>query len=79
MTFITINLGVANLLPLPALDGGRIIFLLAELIARKKINPKYEGWIHTIGFFLLMGLILLISCFDAEPMCITLRLARKQA
>ncbi len=68
MTFITINLGVANLLPLPALDGGRIIFLLAELITRKKINPKYEGWIHTIGFFLLMGLILLISCFDVAKL-----------
>lgn len=68
LTFLTINLGVLNLLPLPALDGGRIIFLLAELITRKKINPKYEGWIHTIGFFLLMALMFLISCFDVAKL-----------
>ncbi len=68
MILITINLGVVNLLPLPALDGGRIIFLLVELITRKKINPKYEGWIHTIGFFLLMAFILFISYFDVAKL-----------
>lgn len=68
MTFLTINLGILNLLPLPALDGGRIIFLFVELIIRKKINPKYEGWIHTIGFFLLIGLMLLISYFDVAKL-----------
>lgn len=68
MTLITINLGIFNLLPLPALDGGRIVFLLIELITRKKINPKHEGWIHTIGFFLLIGLLILISCFDVAKL-----------
>ena len=46
MTIITINLGVVNLLPLPALDGGRFIFLLIEAIRRKPINPEYEGHVH---------------------------------
>ncbi len=64
MAMITINLGVVNLLPLPALDGGRLIFLIFEMITRKKINPKYEGWIHAVGFFLFIALMILISYSD---------------
>ncbi len=64
MAMITINLGVFNLLPLPALDGGRLIFLLFELITRKKMNPKYEGWIHAFGFALFIILMLFISYSD---------------
>ena len=64
MTIITINLGIVNLLPLPALDGGRLLFLIVELIRRKPISAKYEGWIHAAGFFLLIAFMLLITFND---------------
>ncbi len=64
MAMITVNLGVVNLLPLPALDGGRLLILLFELITRKKLKAKHEGWIHAIGFILLIGLMILIAFGD---------------
>jgi len=64
VAFITINLGVFNLLPLPALDGGRLLFLLLELVRRKPVNPKYEGWVHAVGFMLLIGLMLVVTFND---------------
>ena len=60
----TINLGVFNLLPVPALDGGRLFFMLIELITRKKIPPEKEGLVHSIGFMLLIALIIFISYND---------------
>ena len=53
-----------SLLPLPALDGGRLLFLIVEGIRRKPVNPKYEGWVHAAGFFLLMAFMLLITFND---------------
>ena len=64
LALITINLGVINLLPLPALDGGRIIFSLFEIISRKKVNPKVESLIHVIGFIILIGLMIFIAFND---------------
>ena len=64
MAFITINVGVANLLPLPALDGGRLLFLIIEGIRRKPVNPKYEGYVHTAGLVLLMLLMLVVTIND---------------
>lgn len=61
---ITINLGVFNLLPLPALDGGRIFFVLVEAIIRKPIPPEKEGMVHIIGFILLIGLMLFATYND---------------
>ncbi|ABS60801.1 MULTISPECIES: M50 family metallopeptidase [Fervidobacterium] len=61
---ITINLGIFNLFPLPALDGGRIVFALIEMITRKKINRNVENIIHTIGFFILLGLVIFITFID---------------
>ncbi len=65
---IAINLAVMNLLPIPALDGGRIFFMLVtfiiEKISRKHINPKYEGYVHAAGFFLVIGLILVVMVND---------------
>jgi regulator of sigma E protease len=61
---ITVNLGVVNLLPLPALDGGRLLFLLWEGITRKPVPQKYEGYVHAAGFFLLMGLMAVITFSD---------------
>ena len=62
--FITISIGVFNLLPLPALDGGRLLFLVLELIRGKPVAPKYEGYVHAAGLFLLMGLMLVVTFND---------------
>lgn len=66
--FISINLGVMNLLPIPAVDGGRVFGLLVttaiETLTRKKVNPKVEGYIHTAGFLLLMALMVFILFKD---------------
>ncbi len=64
MCFITVNLGVFNLLPLPALDGGRLVFLIIEGIRRKPVPPKYEGLVHTAGFVLLMLFMLVVAGSD---------------
>ena len=69
MAMITINLGVINLLPLPALDGGRLLILIFEMITRKKIKSKYEGWIHAIGFLLLIIFMIFISYSDIARLC----------
>ena len=61
---LSINVGFINLLPLPAFDGGRILFILIEKISGKKVDPKLENTIHSIGFFLLMFLMLLITYND---------------
>lgn len=61
---ISFSLGFFNLMPIPALDGGRIVFVLIEAITRKKVNPNVEGWIHTIGFLLLFGLMIIINIKD---------------
>ena len=66
--FIAINLAVMNLLPIPALDGGRVVALLLttaiETVTRKKINPKYEGYIHAGGMILLLALMAVIMFKD---------------
>ena len=66
--FIAINLAVMNLLPIPALDGGRVVGLLLttaiESVTRKKINPKYEGYIHGAGMILLLALMAFVMFKD---------------
>ena len=64
VVLISVNVGIFNLLPIPALDGGRFLFLLIELIFRKPVPPKYEGMIHAIGLLLLFGLIILVTFSD---------------
>ena len=63
-TLITMNLGVFNLLPFPALDGGRIIFLLIEMIIRKPVKKEVEQAINTAGIMLLFALMILITFKD---------------
>lgn len=63
-SFITINVGIFNLLPLPALDGGRLIFLIVEAIRRKPLNPEHEGMVHFIGLALLFLLMILVTFQD---------------
>lgn len=55
--FLSVNIGLFNLLPFPALDGGRLIFLAVERLRRRALDPYVEGWIHAGGFLLLMGLV----------------------
>lgn len=64
IVMISVNLGVMNVLPVPALDGGRFLFLLIELIIRRPIPQKYEGAIHAAGFILLMGFMVFVAAND---------------
>ncbi|GAB6190061.1 site-2 protease family protein [Marinitoga arctica] len=64
IALITLNLGIVNLLPIPALDGGRIVFSIYEMITGKRTNPKVEATIHTIGFLILMGLFVYFTYND---------------
>lgn len=61
---LSLNLAIMNVLPIPALDGGRFFFLVVEAVTRRKVYPAVEKWTHTIGFALLIGLILLITYSD---------------
>jgi regulator of sigma E protease len=63
-TLITMNLGVFNLLPLPALDGGRIIFLIIEGVFRKPVKKEIEGAINAAGLLLLLAIMLLVTLKD---------------
>lgn len=61
---LSINLAVLNVLPIPALDGGRLFFIIIEAVTRKKVNPKYESYSHAVGLAVLLGLMILITVFD---------------
>lgn len=62
--FLSLNLGILNLLPIPALDGSRILFLIIEMIRGKPIDPKKENFIHVAGFVFLILLMIFVSYFD---------------
>ncbi len=62
--FLSINLAILNLLPIPALDGGRIMFALAEMISRRRIPPEKEALIHMAGFILLIGFMIVVTFMD---------------
>ncbi len=64
MMIITVNLGVVNLLPLPALDGGRLVFLIIEAIFRKPVKAEHEAYVHFAGMILLLLFMLIISVKD---------------
>ncbi len=57
-------LAITNLLPLPALDGGRLIFILIEMLRGRRVSPEREGLIHMVGFMLLIGLLIIITVRD---------------
>ena len=61
---ICLNLAVINMLPLPALDGGRIIFVLFTMITGRKVSERVEGTVHIIGLVLLMGLMIYVTKND---------------
>ena len=62
--YLSINLGIMNILPIPALDGGHVLFLLIEVLTRKKVNQKIEAWTTNIFFALLLLLMLYITIHD---------------
>ncbi len=64
MALITVNLGLFNLLPLPALDGGRLLFILIEMITGKKVPQRFESLVHGIGFLILLAFMLLVTAKD---------------
>ncbi len=64
LAMITINIGIFNLLPVPALDGGHLFFMVFELIFRKPVPQKYESWIHAAGLVILLGFMAIISFSD---------------
>lgn len=64
MAFISINLGVVNLLPIPPLDGARILLMFIEALRGKPLPPEREGMIHMVGYVFLIGLIVVISFKD---------------
>ena len=64
LALISVNLGVMNLLPIPGLDGSRLLFLLVEAVRRKPVKRELEGAIHAAGFILLMGLMVLLTYKD---------------
>ena len=66
MALISINLGIVNLFPLPALDGGRLVFIIIEMIRRKPVDSEVEGKIHFIGFALLLAFMLFVTYFDIQ-------------
>ncbi len=61
---LSVNLGVINLLPLPAIDGGRLVFLLIEVVRGKPVPPKYEGIVHIIGFVMFFIIMILVLFND---------------
>lgn len=64
IALLSINVGFINLLPIPAFDGGRLLFIIIEKIKGKPVDPKLENTIHAVGLFLLMALMLLITYND---------------
>lgn len=61
---LSLNLALINVLPIPALDGGRFLFIFIEAITGRRVYPKFEKWAHTIGFAVLLGLIVLVTYND---------------
>jgi len=64
VSLLSLNLAVLNILPIPALDGGRFFFQIIELVTRKKVSPRYEGYAHAAGLVVLLLLMVLITAFD---------------
>lgn len=66
VAFISVALGLFNLLPLPAVDGGRLVFLGWEGITRRRVNPRFENAVHLVGLLALFGLLILFSVGDVR-------------
>lgn len=65
---LSANLGVMNLIPFPALDGGRLVFLIIEAVRRKRIDPEKEGMVNLVGMVLLFGLMFIVMFNDIRKL-----------
>ena len=68
MGIISVNLAILNILPFPALDGGRLLFIFIEKIIGRKVVPKVEAVIHAVGMIILLVLILAITVHDIQKL-----------
>ena len=66
MAILSINLSILNLLPLPALDGGRLMFVIVEDVTKKRLKPEVEQVIHLVGIVALIGLMVLVTINDIK-------------
>lgn len=66
--FLSVNLAIVNILPIPALDGGRVLFILIEVLTRRKINPKVSSLVHAVGFAVLLLLLAVVTFYDISRM-----------
>ena len=64
MLMLSVNLGILNLLPIPALDGGRLVFLLVEVVRGKPVPPEKEGIVHFVGLVFFMVLMVFVFFND---------------
>jgi len=64
LVYLSVALGFFNLLPVPALDGGRLVFLGYELVTRRRPNERFEAMVHTVGILFLLGVIVLVTFRD---------------
>lgn len=64
MAILSVNLGVLNILPIPALDGGRILFILIEMVKGSPVSQRAEQWVHSIGFISLLLLMVVVTVYD---------------
>ena len=64
LILLSANLGIVNLLPIPGLDGGRLLFLLVELVRGKRVKEETEGVIHFVGMMLMLALVLYVTFHD---------------
>jgi len=79
MCFLNVNLAIINLLPIPVLDGGHILFSLWELVTRRPIHPKLIAWIYQVSFFLFIAAIILLSGRDFQRLYTLHRLTKAAA
>ena len=64
LALLSLNLAILNVLPIPALDGGRLFFILIEAVTRRRVHPRFEAYSHAIGIAVLLALIALITLHD---------------
>jgi regulator of sigma E protease len=68
VAMLSVYLGLFNLLPVPALDGARALFIAAESVLRRRVNPRVEATVHTVGFVLLLGVLVIVTFKDARAL-----------
>lgn len=68
MGLLSISLAVLNIIPLPALDGGRLLFVIIGVVRGKKVSPKFEGYVHRFGMLFLLALLVLITIKDVKSL-----------